>query len=353
MTTRKLSADLLVLDGLHDDLIRSQPVVTTSRMHDLPSAEIIRERVSVWEKMYQRAKSTATVKAVRADWQVFLAWCEQAGKWALPVSTEDFIQFLDDQRILGKKRATINRYVNTVRLIHGAAQLPDPTEHPHWKLSWEGIIRGLVEVDRNSPTQTEPLKSMQIQQILAVMGEAPIDLRDAALLCLASDTLCRESELTQLRLEDFHQAGDGWTVDIRRSKANQEGLGDTRFCSNQTKHRVDVWCQAAGISGGRIFLSMGRAKPVGLHQTGKPLAPAEVARIFRRRAMIAGIENAEKITGHSTRVGSVVELLEDGATLVDAQFAGGWKDMSQVLNYGRRAKAGQNAMAVMRSKKAI
>src|SRR5690606_4602405 len=118
-----------------------------------------------------------TLKAVRADWQVFLGWCDRAGVWALPVASKDLIRFLTDQLVLGKKRSTLNRYVNTIRLIHGAANLPDPTHYPDWKLDWKHLVVRLAERNANAPQQTEPMRTTHVQQILASLGDSPLDLR--------------------------------------------------------------------------------------------------------------------------------------------------------------------------------
>lgn len=336
------STDLLVVDGL-DSTLPSRDEIRA-----------LRDRLREWEARYRLAQSPATLRAVRADWQVFIGWCERAGVRPLPLSCEDLARFLTDQEIIGKRRATLNRYVNTIRLVHRGANLPDPTSHPDWRLLWRGIVARLARRGGNAPRQAPPLRASDIETILKTLGDRPIDLRDAALIALASDTLCRESELVRIKLEDFSQTGDGWAVDVRRSKTDQEGLGSTRYCSPATKARIDAWCSRAGIDRGLIFIGIGRSRgefraPPPEKRT--PLGPTEVARIIRRRAARAGLQDAHQLSGHSGRVGSAVDLLEAGFSVTDVQFAGGWKSPQMVLHYGKRALAGHNAMARLRGRR--
>lgn len=344
--------DLLVVDSLTAVDLALPVLAPSTQDANLPSESILKERLVEWERKYRAANSTNTLKAVRADWQVFMAWCSSTSVRPLPLSGPSLLKFVTAQVKLGKRRSTLNRYVNTIRLVHEGAMLPDPTSYPDWKLEWRAIVKTLVAKGGNAPRQTQPLRSEHVDVIHAALGDSLLDLRDAALLGLASDTLCRESELVSLKIEDFSSTGDSWSVDVRISKTDQEGLGDARYCSNETKALIDRWCQAAGISRGHLFVAIGRSRKLPpIAGDRQPLAAPEVARIIRRRAVQANLPHAHRMTGHSGRVGSAVELIENGATPVEVQFSGGWKSQRMVLHYGKRAMAGRNAMSDLRKKK--
>lgn len=343
--------DLLVVDSLSGDDIALPAAVPSTQQASQHSAEQLKERLVEWERKYRAANAVSTLKAVRADWQVFMTWCTSTGVHPLPLSGPSLLAFVTAQVKLGKKRSTLNRYVNTIRLVHDGAALPDPTSYPDWKLEWRAIIKTLVTKGDNAPRQTQPLRSDHVEAIHAALGDSLLDLRDAALLGLASDTLCRESELVSLKIEDISSTGDSWVVDVRISKTDQEGLGDARYCSSETKALIDRWCQAAGISRGYLFLAIGRNRKLApIESDRRPLAAPEVARIIRRRAVQADLPHAHRMTGHSGRVGSAVELIENGATPIEVQFSGGWKSQRMVLHYGKRAMAGRNAMSDLRKK---
>jgi site-specific recombinase XerD len=352
--------DLLVVDALHDALIPLDahvPALPHASAAGLPTParsalEEIRDRLLRWEAKYRRAQSEATLKAVRADWQVFLSWCDHNRVGALPLASADLVRFLTDQVVLGKKRATLNRYVNTIRLIHRAAHLYDPTHAPDWKLDWTILVKRLAKDGANAPQQAQPLRSTHVDRILATLGTSLLDLRDAALISLASDTLCREAELAALRVEDITRSGRAWAVDLRMSKTDQEGLGQSRFCSEETKVRVDAWCHAMDLARGYLFVPLGRKKTLDPRTVdrARPLRPPQIARILRHRALRAGLTEGRPMSGHSARVGSAIEMIEAGVPLSDVQYAGGWKSQRMVLHYGKRAAAGRNAMATLRRK---
>lgn len=351
VAARTPKIDLLVVDSL-TTVDMALPAAAPSTQDAIPVSEtLLKERLVEWEAKYRAANSVNTLKAVRADWQVFMAWCCKSGARPLPLPGPSLLAFVKDQVKLGKKRSTLNRYINTIRLVHEGAMLPDPTAYPDWKLEWRAIVKTLVAKGDNAPRQTQPLRSDHVGAIHAALGDSLLDLRDAALLSLASDTLCRESELVSLKIEDFSSTGDSWAVDVRISKTDQEGLGDARYCSIETKALIDRWCQAADITRGHLFLAIGRNRKLPPSEGDrKHLAPSEVARIIRRRAVQANLPHAHRMTGHSGRVGSAVELIENGATPLEVQFSGGWKSQRMVLHYGKRAMAGRNAMSDLRKK---
>lgn len=344
-----MAHNLLVADSLAPALVR--PTTVAVQATPLPSMETIRARLVAWEAKYRAAKSDATLKAVRGDWQVFLEWCERSRVWALPVAHEDLLLFLNDQVVLGKKRSTLNRYVNTLRVVHKGAGLADPTHTNDWAQDWQAIVVRLAERNANVPQQAEPLRTEHVRRILASLGPTPLDLRDAAMISLASDTLCRLSELAVLTLHAIERANVGWSVDLRRSKTDQAGLGTARYCSPDTKARIDLWCASAGIDRGYLFIPVGKSRaftaPPAEERT--PLGAVQVARILRRRAQRAGVPGGALLSGHSSRVGSAIEMLEAGLSAAEVQFAGGWKSPRMVLHYGKQAMAGRNTMAQLRA----
>ncbi|CRD50908.1 tyrosine-type recombinase/integrase [Stenotrophomonas indicatrix] len=352
---------LLVVDGLQPEQVAPDaPVPRWPADQPVPAwppsaFEAIRARLLVWEAKYEKAKRPNTVKALRADWNEFKAWCGRAGAWPLPAMPETLLRYLGDQVVLGKKAATLTRYVNSIRTLHVAAGLPCPTAQPDWALDWQGVLNRLSDVDRVVPKQATPLTSEYVAQIVGGLGDSLLDLRDAALIALATDTLCRESELAQLRVEDFKRGTLGWSVRVRRTKTDRHGIsqmGAERHVAEETKAAIDSWCAAAGITEGFLFLPVGRKRNLdpSVLSGSRPIRPKEVARIIRSRALRAGVPQGATMSGHSARVGSAVEMIENGASVQDVQFAGGWQSPRMVLQYAQTAMAGQGAMANLRAK---
>lgn len=358
MSGKDLSAnDLLVIDSLHG-LVLVPPV---GQLAPAPSPEtvdpkVVFERLKEWQARFVAGSAGRTVKAVCADWGQYVQWCEGAGRAPLPASAEQLEAFLANAIARGRKRATIDRYAYSVSRVHGGAQLPDPTADPTWADRRRVLMRQLSETNGNGTRQAVQLTTTGVKTILANLGDSLHDLRDAAMLSLASDSLVRESELVAVRAEHLVQdPEDGeWSLWLPFSKVDQAGNGqDYRYVSPETMDRIRAWQAAAQIKSGYLFLPIGGRRKVDDENAPKRrphLEAPEVARIFRRRAKTAGVPNAQSVTGHSTRVGSANDLARNGHSTLAIQDAGGWKDQRQVIRYTGRSKTGQCAMAQLRRK---
>lgn len=348
----QIEVQLLVVDALAD--LTTVPPVSPDIQGVRPalaiSVEAVLDRLAEWSRNFAAGSAPATVKAVRSDWVRYIAWCEKAQVVPLPATVgqlEDFLLSAIDQ---GRKRATVDRYLYTVGLVHVAAGLPSPSKDPEWPVQWKKLIRKLNDSDGNARKQAGELDMLGVEAILATLGDSPRDLRDAALLSIASDTLCRESELVAVHWTHLHhnRRRNAWSLHVPFSKTNQDGSAvDHRYVSLATIERVRAWKAAANITSGPLFIALAGRPKVGSRNPA--LLPQEVARIFRRRAKAAGLDNAGTISGHSARIGSANDLAENGATSAQIQLAGGWQTDRMVTYYTRRSQAGTSAMADLRA----
>lgn len=338
--------DLTAVPAVSLDIHAPRPALATS-------VDAVLERLATWSTDFAAGSAPATIKAVRSDWAQYLAWCEVSRATPLPASVEQLETFLSAMIDKGRKRATVDRYLYTVGMVHIAAGLPSPSKDPDWPVKWKKLIRCLKATGGHARKQAGELDMAGIATILTTLSDSPRDLRDAAMLSIASDTLCRESELVAIRVEHLHhnRRRNTWSLHVPFSKTNQDGAApDYRFVSLETIARVRAWQAAAGINQGALFRPVG-GRPKAGGDVEQALLPQEVARIFRRRAKAAGLENAGSISGHSARIGSANDLAEHGATGTQIQQAGGWKTDRMVTYYTRRSAAGVNAMAQLRLKK--
>lgn len=355
---------LLVVDSLQG-LERVEPVAAVALQPETQprSAPAVIDRLAAWQADFVRGQSAATVRAVRADWSQYIAWCEGTGHAPLPASIEQLEAFLRNAITRGRKRSTLNRYLYTVGLVHDAAGLSNPAKDPLWKMKWKVLIRELGP-DGHACKQAGPLVSADIVRILATLGDSPRDLRDAAMLQLASVALLRESELVRVEVKHLaYNPGNGaWTLWVPFSKTNPVGaIRDDRAVDPDTREAIQRWQNIAGITSGVLFRRISGRPPVavvkaraqGLPDPVLPLRPQEVARIFRRRAIAAGLPHARMISGHSARVGSANDLINNGYTTAQIQDAGKWKSSEMVQRYTRQSRAGANAMADLRRRQKI
>lgn len=178
---------------------------------------------------------------------------------------------------------------------------------------------------------------------LAEAGGGLIDLRDAALIALASDALLRVGEVAQLTMRDLLPEPDGTgRVRLRFSKTDQKGRGATQFLGPTTMRRLRAWLEASRIQRGPIFRRIRR----GGHLGREPLSTQAIRCVIRSRSRAAGVEG--RISGHSPRVGAAQSLLTAGATLVDLQRAGRWSSTDMPGHYCQGQLAAQGAVARLR-----
>ena len=159
---------------------------------------------------------------------------------------------------------------------------------------------------------------------------------------MARDTLCRRGELTALLAEDLVLEADGSvTLLVRRSKTDQEGQGRVVYLDRDATAAL----QAAGLAQGPLFRAVrGRAT------IGGPLDGNAVALIFKQLAARAGLE-ASRISGHSTRVGTVQDLVADQVSLPELMILGNWKTPTMPARYGAWRLAKRNAIAQYHAKR--
>ena len=77
-------------------------------------------------------------------------------------------------------------------------------------------------------------------------------------------------------------------------------------------------------------------------QAGR-LTDVSARHIIKKRAADAGVDGF--ISGHSLRVGSAVSLVKAGASIVDLQVAGRWKNSQMPAHYARAEMAERGAIA--------
>ena len=168
-------------------------------------------------------------------------------------------------------------------------------------------------------------------------------LRNSAILRVMSDGLLRLSEVTELRISDLEDS----TLRLRFSKTDQEGQGKHLYLCEDTRKIVAEWLERSELAEGYLFRRM-TSRGDNLYrdkETGEPsnLTDDGVRRIIKSCAARVGL--TEKVSGHSLRIGTTVSLAQRGASLVDIQVAGRWKDPGMPAHYARAQFAEKGAIA--------
>ena len=87
-------------------------------------------------------------------------------------------------------------------------------------------------------------------------------IRDRAILLLGFAAALRRSELAALRVEDIDIAQHGMRRELRRSKTDQEGQGQSVFVPRGAAlcpvRAVQDWLRVSGVSEGSCFDGYGK-----------------------------------------------------------------------------------------------
>jgi site-specific recombinase XerD len=209
------------------------------------------------------AYAPATLRAYFADFVAFITFCDLNNQSALPanaVSTADFIRHISAS---GRSSASIRRAVVAISAVHLFNRFTDPTKDPEVRIAMKRMHRTLGR----SANQAYGIRQDMVNLILANVGNSVRGLRDAALLQLAYDTLCRRSELVTLRIDDLvavpHADGMRYSILLRKSKVDQEARGRYLLLWAQTMLAIEQWTHAAKLSQGPILRSIDRGENIG------------------------------------------------------------------------------------------
>jgi site-specific recombinase XerD len=300
---------------------------------------LVATQLADWSSMAKGAFSDNTVRAWRADWEIFVESCREFRLESLPAAPKTVRAFVFECLGKGKKPATVRRYVSTIGRAHRASGVADPTTSEDVKLA-------LKEMGRNSTAQQKQARGLvwaEIEVFLSVEPRNLRDIRDRALVAVAYDTMCRREELVSLLVEDIAEATDGsGSILIRRSKTDTAGEGATAYLSPLTMRLVSVWLKESALKAGSVFVRVHGAISV-----GGSLTPQVVSTVFRKIGQWIGLkkEEWEKISGHSARVGAAQDLLALNISLASVMQTGRWKDTRMPMRYAERVLATRGGMA--------
>jgi len=280
-----------------------------------------------------------TLRAWKADWEIFGEYCRTREVEALPALPQSVKEFVFECLANHKKPATIRRYVSTIGRAHRAANVADPTATEVVKLALKEMGRSVSARQK----QARGLVWAEIELFLSVEPRGLRDIRDRALVAVAYDTMCRREELVSLRIEDIEDSGDGsGSVLIRRSKTDTALEGATAYLSPLTIRLVTEWLRASRLKSGPVF-----ARVVGRDGIGDAVTSQIVTAVLRKVGQWIGLDKEEwrRISGHSCRVGAAQDLLALNIDMASVMQAGRWRDTRMPMRYGEKVLASRGGMA--------
>lgn len=284
-------------------------------------------------RLVMEAEAPSTRKAYATDIRTFQTWCRRHGYTALPATPETVCEFVVASMERKLRPSTIQRRMAAIRYMHRLADLETPTKSELVAKAIKGMRRELGAL----PDRKAPATADIVGRMLDSCDDSLIGLRDRALLALGFAGAFRRSELVALTTDDIEAADDGIRVTIRKSKGDQEGMGQTIAILGGNRLRpvaaLNAWLAAAGIESGPLF----RRVRVGDEVGTKPLSEASVALIVKKRCTLIG-EDPGIFSGHSLRAGFLTSAARSGASIFKMRDVSRHKSLETLNGYVRDAE---------------
>ena len=121
------------------------------------------------------------------------SWCVARGQDWLPASDHTIAAFIDHE-IEAMSASTVKRRLSAIKFAHRISDLPNPTGTSVVHLA----LRRAARRKNRRPGQSKGLTSPILQRILDGMPETVGGVRDAAIVAVGYDTLCRSCELSAM-----------------------------------------------------------------------------------------------------------------------------------------------------------
>lgn len=276
------------------------------------------------------AYSASTIRAYRADFNDFIAYCSLHNHSALPADPliiADYIAQLVSNR---RTSASIRRAITGIATIHKLNRFEDPSKDPDVILEMKRMHRKLGRASE----QARAINQDILEQLLNATESNTRGARDRALLLVAYDTLCRRSELVSLQIEDvkinIKNGIESTSILLRKSKTDQDSMGKWLHLSERAHIALKEWVARIILKEGQLFRGIGNSQQISSHLGG-----GQINRIYKRIARKAGLDESfiARISGHSMRVGHAQDLVISGASLPIIMSMGRWSKPDTVMRY--------------------
>jgi integrase len=336
---------------------------------DLPAAERAQASLVALEELAMGIESCTIRPSTREGYTQQLckvvAFCRTQNLEVLPMSVQTARLCL--AWVIGLRAAerpyavsVIQTVADAIRHVHAIRDLTSPTDHPR--------VRRLLQAYRASyptpPSKARVLTLEEIKQIAAYWQQRG-DLRairNRALLLTQYAACGRPSEVTTRRGLDGTGA-DGSVVDIsldiENISFNRKGA-KLVFIRTKTTGPTDLlvkwigygedgdlcpiealqaWLKVLarfGIQSGAVFRglrSVGPPEDGDCDPTRMAILPQTWGRELKMAAIVLGLKDADRVSGHSLRRSHATNALANGAPINQVQKQGGWKSLHTVGTY--------------------
>lgn len=298
------------------------------------------------DAIYQRARdltkmarSENTRRSYRTAYAQYDAWCRAVGAQPLSGDPGTVALYLS---VLSKKvqPSTLKARLAAISVAHRLAGHPLDTGHEAIRL----IMRGAAKEKGLAPTrQARALHYSALPALMDVFSDSPLDVRNKAIVLTGFAAALRRSEIAGLDLADVTFETDGLTLDIRRSKGDRHGLGESIYVSRHPNERL---CPVAALNRWltirgekeypghtRVFLRANRNQT--FRETG--ITEQTINRVVKLAVEKIGFD-PERYSGHSLRAGLATSAADAGLDLKAIMGQTRLKSTRQAMTYMRDAE---------------
>ena len=338
-------------------------------------------------KLKQKSKAKNTQNKYEGDWLKFTNYCQNKylcnpldvddldSAYALTANYMDWLHedpeakvFKGSSNIPGReklnnnpyssspyKASTIQRILASITYKYRINGFQFDRKNPNVAETISAIVRD--EKNNKSGQAKELLKN----DIIKIIDSIPNDeedysnIRDKALILIGFYSFCRRSELLGMQFEHLHFANDGIQVLIPFSKTDQTGEGRMIFLPATKDDYCPVkalnhWLEIAMIDKGPLFYKINKSNTIEKYTMNYKnqkvsLNDSSFVLILKKRASAAGIEDCNKISGHSLRVGSITQARMNGVPTHEIMAQSGHKTTQMIDRYTKLSNIRETSAA--------
>ena len=284
----------------------------------------------------KQAAAPATLRAYKADWSHFAAWCAAHGFIpvpAAPATVGAYLASLADSHA----PTTIRRRLSALGKMHRFNDLPWNPAHRAIQGPLQGVLRTRGRPVRKAAALTLPM----LRQLLLTCDQSARGRRDRALLLFGFVGALRRSELVFLHVEDVAVVPGGLRLRILRGKTDQLGQGAEiglprgRHVETCPVRAFEAWQAVARRNAGPLFRKISTAGGIG----DTALHPDAVRRILAHRVAMAGltVDGFDRLSAHALRVGFITAAYDQGVRDEDIMRHTRHRDLRTMRGYVQRA----------------
>jgi len=278
----------------------------------------------------KNSKAANTLRAYKADFKDFSAFCAKNGLNYLPTEPKILSLYLTHLSA-NSKFSTLKRRIASISVIHKLKGHYLDTKHPI-------IMENLLGIKRTKGSHQKSKKPILINDLRLIINAInqtnqikKRKIRDKAIILIGFSGGFRRSELVNLIHDDVEFVNEGVKIFIKRSKTDQSGEGMTKaipYFDNQLFCPVvslKNWMNISEIKSGKIF----------------DISDKSIALIIKKYASLSGLD-PNKYSGHSLRSGFATSTAESGAEERNIMAMTGHKTSQMVRRYIQEANLFKN-----------